>query len=232
MNCLIVEDERPAMELMMDNVAKVPFLKLISGCKNTFEATHWLSNEKIDLIFLDVQMPVVTGIQFLKTLRNPSLVILTTAYEQYALEGYELDVVDYLLKPFSFERFLKAVNKAQEQFIFRNGSPEIRDDGFFFVHAEYKEIKILFRHVLYVEGLKDYVKIFLETSPRPILTRLNLKAMEARLPHAQFMRVHNSYIVNISRISSTQKAQLFIDSKAIPIGSSYADDFFAKYKGN
>ena len=137
MNCIIVDDERPALQLMTDNVSKIPFLKLVGICKNTFEANEVLMNEKVDLIFLDVQMPVVTGVQFLKTLRNPPLVIFTTAYEQYALEGFELNVVDYLLKPFSFDRFLKAVTKAHEQFSFRNGTAaQIKDDGFFFVHSE------------------------------------------------------------------------------------------------
>lgn len=231
MNCIIVDDERPALQLMADNVSKIPFLKLVASCKNTFDANEVLMNEKVDLIFLDVQMPVVTGVQFLKMQRNLPLVIFTTAYEQYALEGFELNVVDYLLKPFSFDRFLKAVTKAQEQFNFRNGTKaQIKDDGFFFVHAEYKEVKIFYRDVLYVEGLKDYVKIFLEKSTRPVLTRLNLKAMEARLPKTLFARVHNSYIVNISKITSAQKAKLFLQNVSIPVGAAFAEDFFVKYK--
>ncbi len=231
MNCIIIDDEQPARSLMMDNVGKISFLNLKGCCKNTFEANNILIKEKIDLIFLDIQMPVVSGTQFLRTLVNPPMVIFTTAYEQYALEGFELNVVDYLMKPFSFERFMNAVSKAQEQLNFRNSNETyIRNNGFFFIFAEYKEIKILYRDVLYIEGLKDYVKIYLENTKYPILTRLNLKGIEARLPQNIFHRVHNSFIVNTDKITSTQKMQLFIQKKQIPIGASFAADFFAKYK--
>jgi DNA-binding LytR/AlgR family response regulator len=232
MNCIIIDDEKPAMSLMVDNVGKIPFLNLKGCCKNAFEAGDMLIKEKIDLIFLDIQMPVVSGLQFLRTLVNPPMVIFTTAYEQYALEGFELNVIDYLMKPFSFDRFLKAVIRAQEQFNFRNtNAAQVKDEGFLFVHSEYKELKILYRDILYVEGLKDYVKIYLVNIQHPILTRLNLKGMEARLPLWMFQRVHNSFIVNITKITSTQKTQVFIDQKSIPIGASFADDFFIKYKG-
>jgi DNA-binding LytR/AlgR family response regulator len=149
------------------------------------------------------------------------------------LEGFELNVIDYLMKPFSFERFLKAVTRAQEQFNFRNpNATQVQDSGFFFVHSEYKELKIVYRDILYVEGLKDYVKIYLANSQHPILTRLNLKGIEARLPLQLFHRIHNSFIVNISKITSTQKTQVFIAHKSIPIGAAFADDFFIKYKGS
>jgi two-component system LytT family response regulator len=233
MNCIIIDDEKPAMSLMVDNVGKIPYLNMKGCCKNAFEAGEMLMKEKIDLVFLDIQMPVVSGLQFLKTLVNPPMVIFTTAYEQYALEGFELNVIDYLMKPFSFDRFLKAVTKAQEQFNFRNtNATKVQEAGFFFVHSEYKELKILYRDVLYVEGLKDYVKIYLANTQYPILTRLNLKGMEARLPLWMFHRIHNSFIVNITKITSTQKAQVFIEQKSIPIGASFADDFFIKYKGS
>jgi DNA-binding LytR/AlgR family response regulator len=232
LNCIIVDDENPAISLMVDNVGKIPFLKLKGCCKNTFEASALLMKEKIDLVFLDIQMPVVSGVQFLKTIVNPPLIIFTTAYEQYALEGFELNVIDYLLKPFSFERFLMAVTRAQEQFNFRNGNAlQIQDEGYFFVHSDYKELKISYRDVLYVEGLKDYVKIYLMNTQHPVLTRLNLKGMEVKLPPSLFHRIHNSFIVNISKITSTQKTQVFIEKKPIPIGASFADDFFIKYKG-
>jgi len=233
MNCIIIDDEIPAMSLMVDNVGKIPFLNLRGCCKNAFEAGDILIKEKIDLVFLDIQMPVVSGLQFLKALINPPMVIFTTAYEQYALEGFELNVIDYLMKPFSFERFLKAVTKAQEQFNFRNtNAPQAQEAGFFFVHSEYKELKILYRDVLYVEGLKDYVKIYLVNTQHPILTRLNLKGMEARLPMGMFHRVHNSFIVNSTKITSTQKTQVFVGHISIPLGASFADIFFTKYKGS
>jgi DNA-binding LytR/AlgR family response regulator len=160
------------------------------------------------------------------------MVIFTTAYEEYALEGFELDVVDYLMKPIPFDRFLKAVNKAYHQFQLQQGAATDVGpipDPFFFVHSEYKEIKIFFDDILYIEGLKDYVKIFLINQPRPILTRLNLKAIEAKLPPQRFTRIHNSFIVSLSKIESSQKSQVFIRQQAIPIGDKYAAEFRKKY---
>ena len=230
-NCIIIEDEKPAMELMVDNISKIPFLNLIGCCKNTFVANELMLTSKVDLVFSDIEMPNVTGMEFLKTLRNPPLIILTTAYEQYALEGYELEVVDYLLKPFSFSRFLSAVNKAQRQFIYRHGLiNEDSEDDYIFVYAEYKEIKINISDIRYIEGLKDYVKIFLEDKDRPVLTRLNLKATEAKLPASGFCRVHNSYIINMNKITSTQKASVYLGGQKIPIGPAYLNDFITKYK--
>ncbi|MEQ9168560.1 MAG: LytTR family DNA-binding domain-containing protein [Fulvivirga sp.] len=230
-NCIIIEDEKPALDLMVDNVGKIPFLNLVGCCRNTFEANEFLLKEKVDLIFSDIEMPTVSGLQFLKTLRNPPMVILTTAYEQYAMEGYELDVIDYLMKPFFFDRFLKAVNKAQQQYIFRNQSTiESDDEGFLFVFSEYKEIKIAYKDIYYIEGLKDYVKIYLENHNRPILTRLNLKAMEARLPMPRFFRIHNSYIVPLSKINSVQKTKVHLGNKVIPVGTAFSVAFLEVYK--
>jgi DNA-binding LytR/AlgR family response regulator len=178
-------------------------------------------------------MPLLKGTDFLRSLSHPPLVIFTTAFNQYALEGFELNVVDYLVKPIPFDRFLKAVNRALEQYNFRkmNGAPSVaHTDSFFFVHSEYKEIKIFHRDIVYIEGLKDYVKIFITSQPRPVLTRLNLKAIESRLPEDQFSRIHNSYIVSLSKITSTQKLQLFLGQRMIPIGDRYAEDFRRKYK--
>lgn len=230
-NCIIIEDEKPATDLMVDNVGKIPFLHLVGCCKNTFEVNDLLMKEKVDLIFSDIEMPTVSGLQFLKTLRNPPLVILTTAYEQYAMDGYELDVIDYLMKPFSFSRFLKAVNKAQQQYVFRNELVhEEVEDGFLFVFSEYKEIKIAFKNISYVEGLKDYVKIYLESSDRPVITRHNLKGMEAKLPSSRFFRIHNSYIVSLSKINSVQKTKIHLGNKVLPVGASFSAAFMEAYK--
>jgi DNA-binding LytR/AlgR family response regulator len=229
-NCIIIEDERPAMELMKDNVSKIPWLNLVGTCKSTFEANELLMKEKVDLIFSDVEMPIVSGIQFLKTLRYPPLIILTTAYEQYALEGYELEVIDYLLKPFSFDRFLKAVNKAQQQYMFRNDLARPEEEGFLFVFSEYKEVKVFYKDIMYVEGLKDYVKIFLEGQKAPLLTRLNLKAMLAKLPQSGFCRVHNSYIVPFSRITSVQKTKVYLGKLELPVGNAFSGEFLRQYK--
>jgi DNA-binding LytR/AlgR family response regulator len=229
MRCIAIDDEPFALKLMGDDIQKVPFLELAATCTSAEQALEIMKKEKIDLVFLDIQMPVLKGTDFLRMLKNPPMVIMTTAFENYALEGFELNVTDYLLKPIPFDRFLKAVNRAHEQHLLKEQKVK-NDEGFFFVHAEYKEIKIFFNQILYVEGLKDYVKIFLNTQPRPILTRLNLKAIESKLPADQFCRVHNSFIVSLAKITSTLKSQIDIGSVAIPIGEKYANDFQIKYK--
>jgi DNA-binding LytR/AlgR family response regulator len=231
MRCVAVDDEPFALKLIADDIRKVPFLELVKTCSSPLEALDFIQKEPIDLLFLDIQMPVLKGTEFLRSLESPPLVIMTTAYEQYAIEGFELNIIDYLVKPIPFERFLKAVNRAHDQHQLLKGKDQIKDAGaFFFVHAEYKEIKILVNQIRYIEGLKDYVKIFLTTQSRPILTRLNLKGIEKKLPPTGFVRVHNSYIVALSKITSTLKSQIFIDDVSIPIGDKFAEDFEQKYR--
>jgi DNA-binding LytR/AlgR family response regulator len=231
--CIVIEDEPFAQKLLADDIGKIPFLNLLKVFSTPLEGMAYMQQQSVDLIFLDIQMPLLKGTDFLRSLSHPPLVIFTTAFNQYALEGFELNVVDYLVKPIPFDRFLKAVNRALEQYNFRkmNGAPSVaHTDSFFFVHSEYKEIKIFHRDIVYIEGLKDYVKIFITSQPRPVLTRLNLKAIESRLPEDQFSRIHNSYIVSLSKITSTQKLQLFLGQRMIPIGDRYAEDFRRKYK--
>jgi DNA-binding LytR/AlgR family response regulator len=231
LNCIIIEDEMPAMELMVDNVQKIPYLSLLGCCKNTFEAGELLLLGNVDLIFSDIEIPVVSGIQFIKSLQNPPLIILTTAYEQYAVEGYELEVIDYLLKPFSFDRFLKAVTKAQHQYKLRNGHIlNSLAEEYIFVYSEYKELKIALGDIIYIEGLKDYVKIYLENQRHPLLTRLNLKGIEAKLPKTVFCRVHNSYIVPLAKITSIQKTKVYLGNTTIPVGAYYSEHFVEVYK--
>jgi DNA-binding LytR/AlgR family response regulator len=231
MRCIAVDDEPFALRLIADDIRKVPFLELIKTFSSSLEALEFIKKESVDLLFLDIQMPVLKGTAFLRSLEKSPLVIITTAYEQYALEGFELNAVDYLVKPIPFERFLKAVNRAHDQFILINGKQETKtSDPFFFVHAEYKEIKIFTNQIRYIEGLKDYVKIFLNTQSRPVLTRLNLKAIEKKLPAEQFARVHNSYIVSLSKITATTKSQIFISDAVIPVGDKFFTDFESKYR--
>jgi DNA-binding LytR/AlgR family response regulator len=227
LRCLAVDDEPFALKLMEEEIRKVPFLKFMATCSSADQAIPFLQ-EGIDLLFLDIQMPNVTGIQFLRTLKNPPMVIITTAYEQFALEGFELSVVDYLLKPIAFDRFIKAVNKARELYELRSGKSQ--EDPFFFVRANYKELKIFSSDVLYIEGLKDYVKIFLASQTRAILTRQNLKGMESILPPGIFFRIHNSFIVNLSKITSFQKAQVFIGKMPIPVGEKFSSKFEEHYR--
>jgi DNA-binding LytR/AlgR family response regulator len=230
LRCLAVDDEPYALKLIADDIGRVPFLELRATCSSPLEALDLLQKENVDLIFLDIQMPVLTGTQFLRSLKNPPLVIITTAFEQYALEGFELNVIDYLMKPIPFDRFLKAVNKAYYQHTLQTGPSAPAEDHFFFVRSEYKEIKILVKDVLYIEGFKDYVKIFLTSQAPPIFTRLNLKAIEAKLPEHHFCRIHNSFIVALAKIESSQKTQVFIRNKPIPIGDKFSDDFRMKYR--
>ncbi|SRR5258706_2781535 len=225
--CLVVDDEPYALRLMQDEIRKMPFLECVAACSSAKTALPFIENG-VDLLFLDIQMPNVTGIQFLRTLKNPPMVIVTTAYEKYALDGFELDVVDYLMKPILFDRFVKAVNKARELFMLRITKPSSAGESFV-VNANYKKIKIFCDDVLYIEGLKDYVKIFLASSPRAILTRLNLKGMESILPTDTFFRIHNSFIVNLGKITSFQKNQIFIDKKSLPVGEKFAFAFEKRY---
>ena len=223
MKCLIVDDEPLARDLLEDNIRQVPYLELAGICGNALEALDVIHRDKIDLIFLDIQMPGINGIQFLQTLKQPVLVVFITAYEKFAIEGYNLDVVDYLLKPVAFDRFLKAANKAQELFALR-GKPLSQD--FIFVHADYNLVKISFTDVIYVEGLKDYVKIHLITSQRPIITRMSMKSLEELLPQKRFMRIHKSFILSIDKIISIRKGRVKIGTAELPISDSYGDKFY------
>jgi DNA-binding LytR/AlgR family response regulator len=231
-NCIAVDDEPFALEILADDIQKVPFLNLIGTFSNPLDAWELIKQGKVDLMFLDIQMPTLTGTQFLRSLPTPPMVIFTTAYQQYALEGYDLNIVDYLLKPIPFERFLKAANKAQERFQGRMKEPAeiaIEENNFFFVYVEYKQVKIYYHDVLYIEGLKDYVKIFTKNQKNSLLTRLNMKAIEAKLPTQYFYRVHNSFIVSLDKITAFKKTKIYIDNQEIPIGKKYTVAFEQKY---
>lgn len=234
LRCLAIDDEPLALDLLESNIQKIPFLELKGKCKNGFEAIEMLEKEAIDLIFLDIQMPGLTGIQLLNALKaSRPMVIFITAYEKFAVEGYSLDVLDYLMKPVSFERFYKACQKAKELFELKNGQknePEIQyteggdTQGFFFVNAEYSLIKIVEADILHIEGMKDYLKIFLSSQPKPVITRMSLKAMEEKLPKMGFIRVHKSYIVNIAHIKSIRNSTIFIEKHSIPLSDNMRDE--------
>ena len=233
-NCIAIDDEPFALEIIADDIKKISFLNLVGTFSSPLDAWELIKQGKVDLIFLDIQMPIITGTQFLRSLPQPPMVIFTTAYQQYALEGYDLNVVDYVLKPVPFDRFLKAVNKAEElhRLRLKESLPvTVEEPAYFFVFSEYKQIKIQFDEVLYVEGLKDYVKIFIKNQSKPILTRLNLKMMETKLPAQHFCRVHHSYIVSLDKISSFQKTKILLGKQEIPIGKKFADFFEQQYQG-
>ncbi|MBR9920580.1 MAG: response regulator transcription factor [Bacteroidetes bacterium] len=231
MRTIIVDDEPLAQDVLETYIEKVPELELVAKCNNALEANEKLKTEKIDLMFLDIQMPQLTGTDFLKTLAHPPMVIFTTAYPNYALEGFELDALDYLLKPISFERFMKAVNKASEQHELHqnsgaSGSSESAEEEFIFVKADKKLVKVNFEDVLYIEGLKDYVIIRMEKSR--VITLQTMKSLEKKLPASIFKRIHRSYIVNINRIDAIVGNMVEIQEKGqakhIPIGKNYRDE--------
>jgi DNA-binding LytR/AlgR family response regulator len=223
MNCIIVDDEPLALELLADNISKVPFLNLVDTCRNPFEAIAVLNEKQVDLIFLDIQMPGLSGIQFLQSIRPDSMVIFITAYDRYALEGFNLDVVDYLLKPVSFDRFLKAAAKANELYSLKHKIIDLIPD-YLFINSEYNLIKINLSDILYIEGLKDYVKIFTTQQERPILTRINMKAVEEKLPVQRFIRVHKSFIISTARINSIRKNRIRIGDVEIPLSENFKEE--------
>ncbi len=238
LRCIAIDDEPFALNILADDLKRIPYLELVKTSTNPLEVLESLKKETIDLLFLDIQMPSLTGIQLMKSMSNPPMIILTTAFEQYAVQSYELNVVDYLLKPIAFDRLLKATNKANELLNLRSKAQKIpvetlQEPNYCFVYSEYKEIKLFFEDILYVEGLKDYVKIYSSKTPsnKPILTRLNLKAMEVKLAGKQFCRIHNSFIVNLDKITSFQKTNVHLGTKEIPIGNRFIEAFEEKYRG-
>jgi DNA-binding LytR/AlgR family response regulator len=226
MKCIAVDDESLALDLLEDNIRKVPFLTLVKRCKNAFEAHEVVMKENIDLMFLDIQMPGISGVQFLQSISNPPLVIFITAYEQFALQGFNLDVVDYLLKPVSFDRFLKAANKAHELFTLKNAAPSVNSNEYLFVNSEYNLVKINIRDIIYIEGLKDYIKIFISNATRPIITRLSMKSIEEKLPSDRFVRVHKSFIIAIDKIISIRKGKISINNVHVPISEHYKENLY------
>jgi two-component system LytT family response regulator len=233
--CLIVDDEPLALHVLEDYLSKIPFLQLIKATTNPIEALTLVQEGNVDLVFLDVQMPELTGIQFLRIANGKAKVILTTAYPQYALEGYDLDVIDYLLKPIAFDRFFKSVQKAQtvlQPAVIAaskpaESAPAQQQDflsDFIFVKTEHKIQKMYLNDILFIEGLKDYISIF--TSAERVITLQNMKKMEDALPAKHFTRVHKSYIVSINKIDSIERSRICIGDKIIPVGDTYREEFF------
>ncbi len=220
---IIIDDELPAVKVLTSFVESIPFLELTLATTNAFEGLNVLNMGQVDLLFVDIEMPDISGIELLKSLQNSPLVILTTAYEEYALQGFELDVIDYLMKPIRFERFVRAVNKAQRSLPFKTEqfTAYQEENEYITLKVEYKNIKISFEDILYVEGLKDYVKVY--TVQGMYMPRLNLKNIEQKLPASKFIRVHRSFIIPIDKIISYQKTQVQLEERSIPIGVTYQE---------
>jgi len=225
--CIAVDDESLALDILEDNIRRVPFLQLVARCKNVYEAMQALQASTVDLMFLDIQMPGLNGTHFLKGLASRPMVIFITAYKKYAVDGFDLDALDYLVKPVPFDRFLKAAHKALEYQQSKNKetipSPPIPD--YLFINTEYRLVKIFIHEITYIEGLKNYVKIHLTGPSTPVLSRSSLKIFEEKLPAENFARVHKSFLVSIDKITSIERECIKIGSTPIPISKSYRDDF-------
>jgi two-component system, LytTR family, response regulator len=220
--CLIVDDEPPAREIISRYVAEVPMLQLAGECSNALQAMSFLQQHSVDLLFLDVQMPQLNGNEFVKILKHPPKIIFTTAHAEYALEGYDLDIVDYLMKPVKFERFLKAVQKATQftQGFEAEAAPvETKSEAFVYFRSDRKMVKVMLDDILFIESMKDYIKVV--TTSGTIITKQSITAVEAMLPEQRFLRTHRSFIVSIHRIRSFTSEIIEIEKAEIPIGKLF-----------
>ena len=235
--CLIADDEPMALSLIESYVLKTPFLELKAKCNSAIKAMEFLETDSdIDLFFLDIQMPDLTGLEFSRLLPAKSKVVFTTAFDQYAIEGYKVNALDYLLKPFDYNEFLNAAQKARNHFETNSlqnteNKQNNENSDFIFVKSEYRQIKINFSEILYIEGLKDYVKIYTSSHPRPILTLMSLKKLEEELPSEQFMRVHRSYIISLEKIEAIERNHVVIKDGFITIAPNYKDILMEYIKG-
>lgn len=226
LNCIIVDDEPLALDLLETYVRRTPFLRLAARCDNAVEALAALDKEPVDLAFLDIQMPELNGLELSRLITHRTKIVFTTAFEQYALEGFRVDAVDYLLKPFNYAEFLRAATKAQHLVeLERNQSADACHPDSIFVKSDYKLVQIELRHILYIEGLKDYVRIQTDTPQGGILTLMNMKNIEERLPADTFLRIHRSYIVNINQIKTIERNRIVFGKVYIPVSDSYKDRF-------
>ncbi|HUP12363.1 MAG TPA: LytTR family DNA-binding domain-containing protein [Niastella sp.] len=226
-NCLIIDDEPWALDLLEDFIQKVPYLNLVARCEGPVEAYTYFEKEEIDLVLLDIRMPELSGTQFLKTLNKKPAVIFVTAHDEYAVEGFALDAVDYLLKPVPFNRFMAAVNKAYEYISYRKTKQLLKKDDFLFIKTSHKIQKIFYNDILYLEGLKDYTRIHLVDSKRPFVTLQSLKYFETRLPHEDFIRIHRSYIISLRRVDTVSRRAVLLGETELPCSEHYRNMLYA-----
>jgi DNA-binding LytR/AlgR family response regulator len=224
---IALDDEPLALKLVAGYIGKTPFLELAGEFDNPLDAVDFLATEVVDLILLDIQMPDLTGIEFIKTLPDAPKIIFTTAYEKYALEGFKLNAVDYLLKPFNYQEFLTAVQKAKKLIDLETQAlPTLEaNNQFLFLKSEYKVRRINFDDILYIEGLKDYVKVYLQTNEKPILSINSVKSLEEKLPAERFMRVHRSFIVNLEKVETIERSRIVFGKTYIPVSDQYKEKF-------
>ncbi len=226
--CITIDDEPLALKQIASYIEKTPFLELVTACDSAIEALDVLQKEDVDLMFVDINMPDLSGMDFVKSLNNPPKVIFTTAYSEYAVEGFKVDAIDYLLKPISYSDFLKSANKAKQWFSLKEttATEEIKTDKeFLFIKSEYKIVRINYNDIKYIEGMREYVRIHLDGS-KPIMSLLSIKSLEVQLPKNKFMRVHRSFLVNLSKITTIERQRIIFDNDVyIPISEQYKEIF-------
>ncbi len=229
LTCIAIDDEELALELLEDNISMVPFLKLVAKTDNPLEAIKLIQEQPVDLVFLDIQMPGLTGLQLINSLPNKPMFILVTAYEKYALEGYHLNVVDYLVKPVALDRFIQACNKARELHQLKNrvSTSATEDPAYFFINVDYSHVKVNYADIMWVEGFKDYLKIHLKSTANPLVARISMKSFEELLPASKFIRIQKSYIVSKNSITAVRKNSVFIGALELPIGENYKEAVIA-----
>ena len=225
LNCLIIDDEPLALQLLEDFVNKTPYLKLAGRFEEPLQALSVLESQKIDLLFLDIKMPDISGIDFYRSLANKPEVIFTTAYSEYAIDGFELKAMDYLVKPISFEKFITACNRVKDFIEIKNQKDKAKE--FFFINVSHKLHKIFYDDILYLEGYKDYTKVHLISSHNPLLILHNLKYFEDLLDKKQFIRIHRSYMVSLRKINTASRKSVTINNNSLPVSDNYRDSFFS-----
>jgi two-component system LytT family response regulator len=229
LKCIAIDDEPLALQQVAAYVQKIPYLELVGQCSSAFQALDLLENQPVNLMFVDINMPDLNGLEFVKSLTQKPLLIFTTAYSEYALEGFKVDALDYLLKPFSFAEFSKAAGKARTQFELMQNAPEKLEsnDEFLFIKSEYKLLRVNLNDIEFIEGMKEYVRIHI-TGQKPIMTLLSMKSLEEKLPSGKFLRVHRSYIVNLGKVSTVERMTIVFDDKnRIPVSDNYKENFQA-----
>ena len=226
--CIAIDDEPLALQQIAAYIKKVPFLELVAQCQSAIEARQFLEQDTVDAIFCDINMPDLNGMDFVKSLTVPPLIVFTTAYSEYAVEGFKVNAVDYLLKPFGMQDFLRAANRIKERLKSPSDSPmqeRLEESDTIFLKTEYRIVKVIIGDIRYVEAMSEYLKVYLKSEPKPIVTLLSMKKMEERLP-ASFMRIHRSYIINLDEIQEVNKNRVIMDNDTyLPIGDMYKDSF-------
>jgi two-component system, LytTR family, response regulator LytT len=224
---IAIDDEPLALQLIVDYILMTPDLMLAGQFENPLEAAQYLSKNHIDIVFTDIQMPGLNGIEFTRSMVNGPVVIFTTAFDKYAIDGFKLDIADYLLKPFTYEEFLTSVHKAERMIrsVTKSAEEVLSNNEFLFLKSDYKIKRINYQNILYIEGLKEYVKVYTLNSDKPVLSLSSLKILETKLPSGKFMRVHRSFIVNLEKVETIDRSRIVFGKKYIPIGDQYKEKF-------